>query len=546
MCGQQTNFAANQILKKMKKLLLVNFMLICLAVAGISQNTIDDPFFDKVSFRGAFGSSSDWTEGWANWDPQNTNYGAPTVTVEGELTSSTTWTSNNVYLIKGFYYVRDGATLTIQPGTVIRGDQNTKGTLLIERGAKLIANGTETQPIVFTSNIAAGSRAYGDWGGVVLCGKAAINVPGGTAIIEGGPTSVYGGGANPDDADNSGSLKFVRIEFPGIPFVPDKEINGLTMGAVGSGTTLDYIQISYCGDDSFEWFGGKVNAKHLIAFRGWDDDFDTDFGYRGMIQYAVSLRDKDIADPGSGSNSFESDNDGSGSTNTPVTQPIFSNVSSFGPKYTVGTSVNSNFKRAMHLRRNTRTTVYNSVFAGWPIGLFIDGTAAQGNATAGDMKMQRTVLAGMGSFFVSSFERNFFTTASFGNDTMATNDLLMYVDPFNLGQPNFLLQSGSELNSGSIWPQTGINERNNNAFAASVYPNPVSSFATISLTLDKSQELSVNVYDLTGHKIAAIEKTKYATGENTIRYDASALPKGMYFIQITDGKESTSLKMIVK
>jgi len=545
MWKPQTNFAANQILKKMKKLLLVNFMLICLAVAGISQNTIDDPFFDKVSFRGAFGSS-DWTDGWANWDPQNTNYGAPTVTVEGELTSSTTWTSNNVYLIKGFYYVRDGATLTIQPGTVIRGDQNTKGTLLIERGAKLIANGTETQPIVFTSNIAAGSRAYGDWGGVVICGKATINVPGGTAIIEGGPTSVYGGGANPDDADNSGSLKFVRIEFPGIPFVPDKEINGLTMGAVGSGTTLDYIQVSYCGDDSYEWFGGKVNAKHLIAYRGWDDDFDTDFGYRGMIQYAVSLRDKDIADPGSGSNSFESDNDGSGSTNTPVTQPIFSNVSSFGPKYTVGTSINSNFKRAMHLRRNTRTTVYNSVFAGWPTGLFIDGTAAQGNATAGDMKMQRTVLSGMGSFFVSSFERSFFTTPSFGNDTMATNDLLMYIDPFNLGQPNFLLQSGSELNSGSIWPQTGINERNNNAFAASVYPNPVSSYATISLSLDKSQELSVNIYDLTGHKIAAIEKAQYGTGENTIRYDASALPKGMYFIQITDGVKSTSLKMIVK
>ncbi len=542
----QTNFAANQILKKMKKLLLVNFMLICLALAGISQNTIDDPFFDKVSFRGAFGSSNDWTEGWANWDPQNTNYGTPTVTVEGELTSSTTWTSNNVYLIKGFFYVRDGATLTIQPGTVIRGDQNTKGTLLIERGAKLIANGTETQPIVFTSNIAAGSRAYGDWGGVVLCGKATINVPGGTAIIEGGPTSVYGGGANPDDADNSGSLKFVRIEFPGIPFVPDKEINGLTMGAVGSGTTLDHIQVSYCGDDSYEWFGGKVNAKHLIAFRGWDDDFDTDFGYRGMIQYAVSLRDKDIADPGSGSNSFESDNDGAGSTNTPVTQPIFSNVSSFGPKYTAGTSINSNFKRAMHLRRNTRTTVYNSVFAGWPTGLFIDGTAAQGNATAGDMKMQRTVLSGMGTFFASSFERSFFTTVSFGNDTMATNDLLMYIDPFNLGQPNFQLQSGSELNSGSIWPQTGIKERNINAFAASVYPNPVSSYATISLTLDKSQELSVNIYDLTGHKIAAIEKAQYGTGENTIRYDASALTKGMYFIQVTDGIKSTSLKMIVK
>jgi hypothetical protein len=200
----------------------------------------------------------------------------------------------------------------------------------------------------------------------------------------------------------------------------------------------------------------------------------------------------------------------------------------------------------MHLRRNTRTTIYNSVFAGWPTGLFIDGTAAQGNATAGDMKMQRTVLSGMGTFFASSFERSFFTTPSFGNDTMATNDLLMYVDPFNLGQPNFLLQSGSELKSGSIWPQTGINERNNNAFAASIYPNPVSSTATIALTLDKQQDLSINIYDLTGHKIAVIEKARYTAGENEIKYDASSLPNGMYFVQITDGKESTSLKMIVK
>ena len=530
----------------MKKSLLIYLALAFFAISGFSQNTINDPFFDQVAFRGAFGTSTDWTAGWANFDPQNTSYGTPNVTVSGELTASTTWTSGNVYLIQGFLYVRDGVTLTIEPGTVIRGDKDSKGTLLIERGAKLMAEGTVNQPIVFTSNIAAGSRSYGDWGGVVLCGKAALNVAGGTSVIEGGPTSVYGGGASPDDADNSGSLKFFRIEFPGIPFVPDKEINGLTLGGVGSATTIDYVQVSYAGDDSFEWFGGKVNAKHLIAFRGWDDDFDTDFGYRGMIQYAVSLRDKDIADPGSGSNSFESDNDGSGSTNTPVTQPIFSNVSSFGPKYTAGTTVNANFKRAMHLRRNTRTTVYNSVFAGWPIGLFIDGTAAQGNATAGDMKMQRCVLSGMGSFFVSSFERDFFTTASFGNDTLATNDLLQYVDPFNLGQPNFLLQSGSELKSGAIWPQTGLKERNNNTFAASIYPNPVSDIATITFSLEKSQNLSIQIYDLTGQKAASIAQAKYVLGENELRYDASSLPDGMYFVQITDGINSSLLKMIVK
>lgn len=539
------NFASKQILKIMNKKLLLLFSLSGIVFNAFSQNTINDPFFDHVTYRGAFNSTDDWTAEWSNFTPQTTVYPETNTTVEGELTSSATWTSDKVYLIKGFYYVRDGVTLTIQPGTVIRGDKDTKGTLLIERGAKLIAEGTRSQPIVFTSNHTPGNRDYGDWGGVVLCGKAAINVSGGTAIIEGGPTSVYGGGASPVDTDNSGSLKFIRIEFPGIPFVPDKEINGLTFGGVGNGTQVDYVQISYSGDDSFEWFGGQVNAKHLIAFRGWDDDFDTDFGYRGMIQYAVSLRDKDIADPGSGSNSFESDNDGAGSVNTPITQPVFSNVSSFGPKYTIATSVNSNFKRAMHLRRNTRLSVYNSVFAGWPIGLFIDGTAAQGNATAGEMKMQRTVLAGMGSFFVSSFERNFFNTPGFGNDTLATNDLLMCNDPFNLEQPNFLLKSTAELNSGSLWDNTGIKERNK-GFSASVYPNPASAGTTLKLNLDKSQKVTINLYDVTGHKVANIAQGIYHAGENEIKYDASDLPKGMYLLQISDGDKISSQKLIIK
>jgi hypothetical protein len=529
----------------MKKKLLLYLTLVCIAISGFSQSTINDPFFEQVSYRGAFGTSNDWTAGWANWDPQTTVYGAPDITVEGELTANTTWTSNHVYLIKGFLYVRDGVTLTIQPGTVIRGDKDSKGTLLVERGAKLMAEGTLNQPIIFTSNFDAGSRGYGDWGGVVLCGKATINVAGGTAIIEGGPTSVYGGGTNPDDADNSGSLKFFRIEFPGIPFIPDKEINGLTLGGVGRGTQLEYIQISYSGDDSFEWFGGTVNAKHLITYRGWDDEYDTDFGYRGMIQFAVGLRDKDIADPQSGSNGFESDNDAAGSTNTPVTQPIFSNISLFGPKYDLTAAINSNFKRSMHLRRNTRLNAYNSVFTGFPTGLFIDGTASQGNATAGDLKLQRCVLSGMGSFFASSFERGFFNTPAFGNDTIATNDLLMYVDPFHLGQPNFLLQSGSELKSGSIWPQTGIKE-NAKAFAASVYPNPVSTSAKISLNLEKTQKISISLYDMIGHKIATIAQGQYQSGINEITYDASSLSKGMYFIQITDGVNNSSLKMIVK
>jgi hypothetical protein len=526
------------------KILLISFILIFLTVIGFSQNTINNPFFEQVSYRGAFGNTNDWTTGWVNWDPQNTIYLVPNVTVQGELTVNTTWTSNNVYLIKGFYYVRDGVTLTIQPGTVIRCDKDTKGTLLIERGAKLIAEGTSSQPIIFTSNLPVGSRSYGDWGGIVLCGKASINVPGGTAIIEGGPTSVYGGGANPDDADNSGTLKFIRIEFPGIPFVPDKEINGLTFGGLGTGTHVEYIQISYSGDDSFEWFGGTVNAKHLVAFCGWDDEFDTDFGFRGMLQFLVGLRDKDIADPGSGSNGFESDNDGTGSTNTPVTQPIFSNVSLYGPKYTLNTSINSNFKRSMHLRRNTKINVYNSVFTGYPTGLFIDGTASQGNATNGDLKLQHCVLSGMGTFFNSSFERVFFMTPSFGNDTISTNYLLHVVDPFNLNQPNFLLQNESELVSGSIWPQLGLKE--NDIFELiSVYPNPASKYITISFNLKKSNSVIISLYDITGNKIDIIKESFYQAGnKNEITYDVSNLKNGVYLVNISNYEKNTTIKFI--
>ena len=133
--------------------------------------------------------------------------------------------------------------------------------------------------------------------------------------IEGGVNNAAGdafyGGT--DANDNSGVLRYVRIEFPGIAFTDNNEINGLTCGGVGAATTLEHVQVSYSGDDSFEFFGGTVNAKYLIAYRGWDDDFDTDFGYSGKIQFAVSLRDPEIADQ-SGSNGFESDNDGSGTT----------------------------------------------------------------------------------------------------------------------------------------------------------------------------------------------------------------------------------------
>ncbi|NOU46016.1 MAG: hypothetical protein HOO86_03030 [Bacteroidales bacterium] len=366
------------------------------------------------------------------------------------LTAPNFLPTKNVYLLNGWVYVKSGAVLTIQPGTLIRGDKANKGAIIVEKGGQLIANGNANEPIIFTSNQPVGSRAGGDWGGIILCGNAVINVAGGSATIEGGVGSTYGGS---NDADNSGSLQFVRIEFPGIAFVANSEINGLTMGGVGSGTAIDYIQVSYSGDDSFEWFGGKVNAKHLIAFKGIDDDFDTDFGYTGNIQFAVSLRDPNLADV-SGSNGFESDNDAAGSTNTPVTHPTFSNVSIFGPLATSGTSINANYKRAMHLRRNSACSVYNSLFEGFPFGLFLDGALTQANATANTLQIENTFLSGMTTTYVSSFEQTYFENVSRSNTAYANNSSMLISDPFNLTNPNFLPSSISPVLTGSRWVKT--------------------------------------------------------------------------------------------
>ncbi len=428
-------------------------------IASFADAALTNSFFTPVNYVGAFGQT-DWTSGWANFDPQNTVYPTTTVTIPaGNITTNTTWTKNNVYLLNGWVYVKDGVTLTIEAGTVIRGDLTNKAALIIEKGAKMIAEGTVSQPIVFTSNQAAGSRNYGDWGGVIICGKAPVNISGGSGTIEGGVGSTYGG---TDAADNSGSLKYVRIEFPGIAFATNNEINGLTMGGVGSGTTLDNIQVSYSGDDSYEWFGGTVNAKHLIALRGWDDDFDTDNGYSGMVQFGVALRDPAIADQ-SKSNSFESDNDATGSANTPFTSAVFCNMSSFGPKVTSSTTINSLYQSAMHLRRNTKLKIYNSVFAGWPSGLQVDGVGTQANATNGDLILKNVVLTGMGTDFVVpasqtwdvTAETAWFNATGKSNISYADNTSALINNPFNLTSPDFR-PFGSYLLNGWVYVKDGI------------------------------------------------------------------------------------------
>jgi hypothetical protein len=351
-------------------------------------------------------------------------------TVQDSISSNTTWTNNKQYLLKGFVYVTSGTTLTIDSGVIIKGDKNTKGTLIIERGAKLIAKGTPTAPIVFTSNQPAGARSYGDWGGVILCGYAPTNWTAGQAQVEGGPRSFYGG-TNP--ADNSGTLQYVRIEFPGVAFSPGNEVNGLTLCAVGTGTQIDHIQVSYSGDDSYEWFGGTANAKYLVSYRGWDDDFDTDCGYAGKNQFVFGIRDPYAADQ-SGSKAFENDSYLSGTisglvNDSNATKAIWSNVTVVGPLVSpTSTAWDPQFVAAVHARRGSSQSILNSVLIGWPVGMLLDESSSSygstiNNLTSNQLQFKNNIVAGNQNatdvFYVKDGARSLTPTTTWGDTTIA-------------------------------------------------------------------------------------------------------------------------------
>jgi hypothetical protein len=230
-------------------------------------------------------------------------------------------------VLQEFVGVQSPAVLTIEPGTVIYGG-TTRATLFIQRGAMIMADGTARRPIVFTSAQRVGSRSQTDWGSLVLLGNAPINVSGGQAFLEGLPSEpAYSyGGTNP--ADSSGVLRYVRLEFGGFAIAQNQEINGLTLGGVGSGTVIDYVEVLQNKDDGYEFFGGTVNAKHLLGVGIADDGLDFDFGYSGSVQFAALIkRHVNAGDEESDSNILtESDNNGDGTAATPLTNPRVYNV----------------------------------------------------------------------------------------------------------------------------------------------------------------------------------------------------------------------------
>jgi len=444
----------------MKKIYL-GIAALCLSTAISAQ----DAFWTPTNYKGAFPvtdgtAATDWTSGWSNFDPENTVYSTTyTTTVSTDITTNTSW--SGVVLLQNKVFVKNNATLTIAPGTVIRCDKASQATLIITRGAKINAAGTASNPIVFTSNEPAGNRAEGDWGGLVILGLARNNQPGGVASIEGlvPSTDTQFGGAF--DNDNSGVLKYVRVEFPGIPLEPNKELNGITFGSVGSGTTVDHVQVSFSGDDSYEWFGGTVNCKNLIVYRGLDDDFDTDFGYRGKIQFGLAIRDPFLSDAPGDSNCFETDNDAAGSTAQPKTAPIFSNMTIVGPKGD-GTTVlpaGEKFEKAFRLRRNTATSCFNSLVTGWEKGVSVEGSAVVANVNGDTLVFANNILTNFATPTWSSNNTNTVlnaggaTTAWYqswwsvdGNDSTSTLAQVNWVNLF----PALGTTPDARLNSGSV------------------------------------------------------------------------------------------------
>jgi len=375
-------------------------------------------------------------------------------------------------------------------------------------------------------------------------------------------------------------MKYVRIEYPGIAYQPDNEINGLTFGGVGNKTEIDYIQVSFSGDDAFEWFGGTVNCKHLIAYKAWDDDFDTDFGYSGKIQFALAIRDNNIADV-SQSNGFESDNTKSGGPLEPFTSAVFSNITHIGPAKSAG-NISPNYQASLHVRRNSRLKVFNSIFFGFPIGLIIDGESTINNAIAGEM------------MFGNNFLLNHSESYSLKSQGSATLDIAKWLgdnknviladdintvlkDPISdIQNEGYTLASGSAASmhadfsksvlqdmffenvsySGAFgnqnwtngwvnWnPQlTAIEKNAPMELPISIYPNPTSGFVTLNLENDFNLLTEIQLLDMQGK---VVFQSTISLLSITTHINVESIPAGTYLFRVLNEAGSYSQLLTIQ
>ena len=363
----------------------------------------------------------------------------PVVVVTGEITGTMNWTSNFVYVLRGAVFIKEGGTLNIAAGTLIAGEAGSVGTLIVERGGRLNALGTREQPIVMTSDQPVGQRARGDWGGLIINGRAPVNIPGGEGVGE-AQTGIYGG---TDPNDNSGTMRYLRLEFAGSEFSPDNELNGIAFQGVGRGGSYEYLQVHMNRDDAFEWFGGTADIKYAIASNTGDDSFDWTFGWTGRAQFLAVHQRSDDADWG-----IEADNNEFANNLLPRSNPQIYNTTICGDP---DTNEGVEGFRAVLFRRGTAVTFRNFLITGSRnLGMQIDGTATLEQVTNGTTQIGSGVIWGVATPLHASAQP-FVASGRFPNVRVNVDGGLSS-DCFNHPAPNFQPTSAATLAGGQLAP----------------------------------------------------------------------------------------------
>lgn len=371
------------------------------------------------------------------------------VELSGEITADTILTKDKEYYLTALTYVVSPATLTVEAGTVLRGDPGSA--LVVTRGARLVTSGTESEPVIFTSSSEVGERRSGDWGGIVLLGAAPINVTGGKNQVEGiDPNenrASYGGS---DDTHDCGSLRYTRIEFAGFELSTDNELNGLTVAGCGSQTKLEYVQVHKGKDDGIEFFGGSPTARYIVVTSAEDDSIDWDFGFRGRMQFVLIQQNPADAD-----SAFEADNQQDNNDASPRSKPTIYNATLLGPRGTSGT------QHGMVLRRGTWGILKNLIVTGYPKAA-VDLRDA---ATVNGLTMAPAELLIENSIFFDNVihfdddadkdDDGGFDEAAALSDAARSNQLDVdpgLPDPFNLTRPRAVPPVSSPASSGGATP----------------------------------------------------------------------------------------------
>ncbi len=531
---------------------------------------------------------------------------------DGDLVGGQTynWTNDKIYLLDGFVYLEDGGVLNIQPGTVIKGKgtpstSDLASTLIICRGAKIMAEGTKESPIIFTAeddNLGSspnlGVNDRGEWGGLLILGKARVGDTGGQDNIEGlpetEPRALYGG---TEDNDNSGVLTYVSIRYTGAELQPDEEIQGLTLGGVGRGTKIEYVESMSSNDDGIELFGGTVNVKYFVSAFSNDEAFDYDEGWRGLGQFWFAIVGFDKGDqPG--------EHDGPEGTSTYLSYPQIYNATYIGPG---DTAKSVKCPRVIHFKSKGSGVYANSIFAHFAkagleledrpagqgddsyaimlrdsiemlnnlwysshwthIDSIVTATAGGEDATASQLKAKMTgawgntilnsapfISVGWGSDVLGQIQGNgdlwpmptaseaFTNLATYPSDQFFTS--VGYKGAFD-GFNNWAAGWTGIDYHGFFQDHTSIEENGAN-FDFNIYPNPTNDIVNVQINLTESNDVNVVVFDVTGKMVENTPVAKLGAGAHNITLSAAEYTAGVYTVEVRTATASKYSKLIVK